>query len=153
MVLLSAVFGLIAAVAALVALVARFRFDPLYSWLVWYYPPARKLQAARDLLAEGGQIRIADHQAELETIHEVVCEEYSNISEQYTPVEFRWMHQAFRIRYAEQRKEGRKNTPGIQEEMVGHFDQRISQKLAGVAAGATVIVIAGFAGLLILSVG
>ena len=47
----------------------------------------------------------------------------SNFSEQYTPVEFKWMHQAFEIRYAEQRIEGRKNTPGIQEEMSGYFDR------------------------------
>lgn len=151
MVFLPAVFGLIGAVAALVALVARFRFEPLYSWLIRFHPSARNLQAARDLLADGSRIRIADHQAELETIHEVACEEYSNISEQYTPVEFRWMHQAFRIRYAEQRRQGRKNTPGIQKEMVDHFDRRISRKLAGVAAGATVVAIIGFAGLLIFS--
>jgi hypothetical protein len=150
-VLLPAVFGLIASVAALIALVARFRFDPLYSWLIRLHPSAQKLQSARDLLADGDRIRIADHQVELETIHNVACEEYSNISEQYTPVEFRWLHQAFRIRYAEKRKEGRKNMPSIQEEMVGHFDRRISQKLAEVAAGAAVVAIAGFAGLLILS--
>lgn len=150
--LLPAVFGLVGAVAALVALVARFRFDPLYSWLVRFHPSARKLQLARNLLTDGDQIRIADHQTELETVHEVAREEYSNISERYTPVEFRWVHQGFRIRYAEQRREGRKNMPGIQEEMVSHFDRRISRKLAGVAAGAIGIAITGFAGLLILSV-
>jgi hypothetical protein len=151
MVLLPAVFGLIAGFAALVALIARFRFYPLYSWLVRLYPPARKLQVSRNLLADGSRIRIADHPVELEAIHKVACEEYSNISEQYTPVEFRWMHQAFRIRYAERRKEGRKNTPGIQEEMINHFDQRISRKLAGIAAGTTVVAIFGFAGLLVFS--
>lgn len=151
MVLLPALFGLVATLSGLVALVARFRFDPLYTWLVQVHPRARVLQNARDLLADSGRIRIADHQDELDIIHHITCDEYDNISPQYTPVEFEWMHQAFRIRYAEQREEGRKNTPGIQEEMVGHFDRRISRKLAMVAAGATVVAISGFAGLLILS--
>lgn len=150
-VLLPAAFGLFAAVAGLVALVARFRFNPLYAWLVHLHPRARQLQKARDLLDDGGRIRIAEHQDELETIHDVACEEYSNFSPQYTPVEFRWMHQAFEIRYAEQRTEGRKNTPGIREEILGHFNRRISRKLARVSAGATVVAIGGFAGLLLVS--
>lgn len=149
--LFPAVLGLIAACAGLVALVARFPFNPLYTWLIQLHPQARQLQKARSLLAHGSRIRIADHQDELETIHKIACDEYDNISPQYTPVEFEWMHQAFRIRYAEQRKEGRKNTLGMQEEMLGHFDQRISRRLDGVAAAGTVVAILGFGGLLVVA--
>jgi hypothetical protein len=84
-------------------------------------------------------------------IHDVVCDEYDNFSEQYTPVEFSWMHQAFEIRYAEQRSEGRKNTPGIQDDVLDHFDRRISRSIAGVAGLATVVAIIGFAGVFVLS--
>jgi hypothetical protein len=81
----------------------------------------------------------------LELIHQVASEEYSNISERWTPVEFEWMHNAFRIRYAEQRKEGPKNSPGVREEIIGHFDRRISERLGRIAAVGTGIAVIGFA--------
>lgn len=151
MVLLPTVLGLIGACSAFIALVARFRFDPFYTWLVQVHPRTRQLQAARTLLADGGRIRIADHQDELETIHQMACKKYDNISEQYTPVEFWWVHQGFCIRYAEERKDVQPRTPGIQEEMLKHIDWQMSRALAKVAAAATGVAIVGFLGLLSVS--
>lgn len=140
-----AVFGLIAAVSGLVAVVARFRFDPFYSVFVKLSPKTRRLQAAREALADGRRIRIADEQEILELIHRVAAEEYDNISEQWTPVEFRWMHNTFRFRYAEQREEGKQNRPDIEAELVGYVDERIAAHLGRIAAGGTIIAILGFA--------
>lgn len=140
--LIPTVFELIAAVSGLVALVARFPFEPLYSFLVWLIPPLRDLQKARESLNEGRSIKIDDKQETLEMIHQVAAEEYDDITARYTPVEFKWFHQGLEFRYAEQRREGKRNIPDIQDEMVGYFDERISAflgRIAYVGGGATAL--------------
>lgn len=136
--------GLIGAFSALIVLVAQFRFVPFYSWLVRVHPSAAQYQAARDALDSGRKLRLRDDRQVLDTVHEVVAEEYDNIPEQYAPVEFEWFHNGFRIRFDDQSKHGRKNSPGIEEELISHFDGRISRLLGSVAAIGAVVAISGF---------
>lgn len=136
--------GLIGAISALIALVAQFRFQPVYSWLVKLHPTVARYQAARDALESGRKIRLRDEREVLNTVHEVAAEEYDNIPEQYAPVEFEWFHNGFRIRFDDQSRRGKKNIPDIEQELLGHFDHRISRSLGSVAATGAVLAVSLF---------
>lgn len=151
MVLVSALFGLIAAFSGFAAVVARFKVEPFHSFFVRLSPGLRRLQDARDAVAERRNVKIGDEQETLETLHEVAVKEYDNISERYTPVEFSWFHQGFRFRYAEQREEGKKNSPDVQDELLEFFDTRIAERIGRVAAIFSIVAIAGFFLLLVTS--
>lgn len=77
-----AVFGFIAAVPGLIAVVARFQVEPLYSMFVAVPSITRRLQRARDAVAERRRLRIVDDQDTLELVHQVATEENEYISEQ-----------------------------------------------------------------------
>lgn len=130
-------------------MVVNLRLDPFHSWFVRLHPSARKLESVRDSLADRERLRIADDQEKLEILHEMLVEEY-DFDEQYTPVEFRFLHNSIEMRYAEQRTQGRRNT--TDEELVDHMDERISEKLGRVVLGAVGICVVSFAGLFITAI-
>lgn len=142
--------GFLGAASGAMALIINLKTDPFYSMLASVQPSTRRLLSARESVANRERLRIADDQEELETIHEMLVDEY-DFYEQYTPVEFRFVHNGFKLRYAEQRTQGKKNSPGVGDELVEHMDERIDRKIGRIALGAAGVCIVSFGALFISS--
>lgn len=142
--------GFLGAASGAMALVIDLKTDPFYSMLASVQPSTRRLLSARESLANRDRLRIADYQEELETIHEMLVEEY-DFDKQYTPVELKFHYNGFKLRYAEQRSQGKKNSPGIGDELVEHMDERIDRRIGRIALAAAGVCVVSFGALLVSS--
>jgi len=148
MALIQWALGLLGAISGLLAVVASQRLEPFYSSIVRFLPSTRRLNSARELISENDRILIRNgHQEELEAVHEVFIDEYG-FDERYQPTKLRFKHNSFMMEYADNRKQGRKQTS--KEDILELINSRISEGLGRISAYAAIFAIVAFA-LLILS--
>jgi hypothetical protein len=145
------ILSLLAALSGLLAVVAGQRVEPFYSKIAPYIPKARSLYSARQAIEnEGRKIRIRDgYRKELHTIHRILVEEYG-FDEQYYPVEIKFMHNSFEVKYAENRTQGRRQTS--RDDLISLVDSRVSEVLGQLSAVAAIICVLAFAALIVSAV-
>lgn len=86
----------------------------------------------REAMEELREIRIRDgYREELQAIHQILFDEY-DFDEQYYPISLQFMHNSFEVEYADDRKQGRRETS--RDELLSLVDSRISETLGRIAA-------------------